>query len=595
MRHSPGRFRVEGVLICVALAALLAAAGTAPAGPPQLRGIWMHANYIRTPGEADACLEKVERANLNAIFLLVWYWGGQASFHTPLCPMLEGVQPGYDPLGYMAAACRRRKIELHAWFVNGSYGEKQIRYVLDRHPDWAVDGDQPDRPWYDLGQPEVRKFQSNLMIGALKQYDLDGLHFDYIRYDGPAYCYCKHCQQEFAARYGCGTIERPGGKSLPMAAVLAGNPVSKPTTARVLARFSDGTPAIATNELGQGHVVLFNWHATHPLLAPVAETMHRVLAQWKPAPGKLYVMDTAPNRQRYGRERIKNALDALKKLGHQAAILPEERLGKLAPDAVLVLPEVYLIPDAGAADLEQYVRAGGRLLVIDGPVLSIGKPAIQRVLGMNGPGKYMNGLDAIQPVTASDLLVSGGPPVDLEQVKRRAAKWAEYRQSGVTELVRDVYRRAKSLKPNTQITAAVFTPLASAERVYQDWPGWIRQGIIDYVIPMAYTPNTKNLEQQLIEWKTVDPRLERILPGLGIFTGTSEDRSYGPRPIDLILQQHRLCMDHGARGTCMFALDGTAAFPVLLLNEPLIEALRTRLHTDKAPAYRPPARESARK
>jgi len=37
-------------------------------------------------------------------------------------------------------------------------------------------------------------------------------------------------------------------------------------------------------------------------------------------------------------------------------------------------------------------------------------------------------------------------------------------------------------------------------------------------------------------------------------------------------------------------LDGTAADPVLLLNEPLIEALRNGPFKDKVSAYRPPAR-----
>ena len=129
--------------------------------------------------------------------------GRAAGFQSPLCPMIEGVEPGYDPLHYMARECHRRQIEIHAWFVNGAYGCPKPRFVLDCHPDWAVDsGNKADPLWYDLGQTEVRRFQSDLMIGALTQYDLDGLHFDYIRYNGPAVCHCKHCQAEFAARYG---------------------------------------------------------------------------------------------------------------------------------------------------------------------------------------------------------------------------------------------------------------------------------------------------------------------------------------------------------------------------------------------------------
>lgn len=557
------------------------------AAEPQLRGVWMHANFIRTRAEADRTLEILERGHFNAAFLLVWYWGGQAGFQTPLCPMLEGVQAGYDPLGYMAGQCRRRGIELHAWFVNGAYGSPEPRFLLDKHPEWLVDGDGGDRLWYDLGKPAVRKFQSDLMIGALEKYDLDGVHFDYIRYNGPAVCYCKHCQEEFAARTGLAPIDPRKRTAFPLISSLSGNPIAKPTTARVLARFADGTPAIATNELDRGRVLLFNWHALRATLPPVAETLRRTLREWNVPPNKVFVMDTVPNRDRYGRKGTAGAVEELGKLGYRAAVTPEERLDKLPAGSLVVLADVYLVPDVFAESLERFLRAGGRLLVVDGPVLSMRSASLRRVLGMAGTAKFINRMEIIEPVGASDLVPRDDVKLDLEQEKVRAQKWAEYRKAGVTELVRDVYRRAKSLKPGAQVTAAVFTPLASAENVFQDWPGWIREGIIDYVIPMAYTPDNARLAAQLAEWKTVDPRLERIVPGLGIFTRGKEGEDYAPRDIGLILAQYRLCMDAGARGTNFFALDGTAANPVLLLNEPLIGALRSGPFKTPAPAYRP--------
>jgi len=160
--------------------------------------------------------------------------------------------------------------------------------------------------------------------------------------------------------------------------------------------------------------------------------------------------------------------------------------------------------------------------------------------------------------------------------------------------VRDVYRRAKQAKPAAQVTAAVFSSLASAERVFQDWPGWLREGVVDYVVPMAYTPSNDVLAKQLQEWKTVDPQLERILPGLCIYTRVKEGDRLIQREAATIFTQYRMCLDQGARGVNLYSLDGTAAEPVLLLNEPLIEALRDGPFKDEAPAYRPPARGPAK-
>ncbi len=458
---------VAGRLLIVIVAVILTI-GSGPvamAAEPQLRGIWMHANFIRTPAEADRCVDILQRANFNAVFLLVWYWGGQAAFDTPLCPMLEGVQAGYDPLRYMVQECRRRQIEVHAWFVNGAYGHPQPLHVLDQHPDWVVDsGGEKSTLWYDLGKPEVRKFQSDLMIEALTRYDLDGIHFDFIRYDGPAMCYCKHCQTEFSRRYGCGPIEPLRAASFPFVWTIVGNPVAKPTTAKVLAQFSDGTPAIATHELGTGKVLLFNWHAVRSPLPPVVETLSRALRQWNAPRDRVFVMDTAPNRERYGGKGTNEAAEAFRKLGCGAAIVSEDRLDQLSPGSLLVLADVYLIPDEVAQSLEQFVRAGGLLVVIDGPVRSIGNASIQRVLGMRGTAKYINHLpgwkSSSPSAPATCCVVRGHQDRPGADQPAAAQQVAEYRKSGVTELVRDVYQPPKQAKPDAQVTAAVFSSLA---------------------------------------------------------------------------------------------------------------------------------------
>ena len=66
-----------------------------------------------------------------------------------------------------------------------------------------------------------------------------------------------------------------------------------------------------------------------------------------------------------------------------------------------------------------------------------------------------------KPFSVTELLMR------VQAVLRRS-KWPEYRKAGVTELVRDVYQRAKRAKPDAQVTAAVFSSLASAENLFQD-------------------------------------------------------------------------------------------------------------------------------
>jgi uncharacterized lipoprotein YddW (UPF0748 family) len=557
------------------LLAVLLASGSATAAP-ELRGVWMHATQARTPAEADAVIAKIARAHLNTVFILVWYWGGQAFFHSDLCPMGDGVQPGHDPLGYMVEQCHQRGIQVHAWFVNGSYGSSSIRYVLDKHPDWAVDSGGGGTLWYDFGKPEVRRFQSDLMLECLRRYDLDGIHFDYIRY-GPSECYCAYCQQEFARRYGFEPMTRERRTSLPAAANFTANPLAKPTTAVVLAQFTDGTPAIALNRLGKGSVLLLNWHAENEMPPAVAEIVKLTLGVWTTSGAHVHITTTAANRSEYGTASFEAARGFLARLGYPPQPVPSEQIARLAAGSTLVLPAVYIIPKDTAEDLEKFVTRGSKLLIIDGPVKSMKHVALRHVTGFAGTGRYFRRDDIIRSTGRSPLVPKDSHELDLADWKRRMVKWAEFRKSGVTELVRDVYRRAKTLKPEAQVSAAVFSTLESADAVYQDWPRWLREGTIDYVVPMAYTQDTAELSRQIAQWETVDPQLQRIIPGLSIYQRRGGKTT--TRDLDLIRRQHDLCRRRGAHGNMYFSLP--------YLSDPLIDLFRTEFYPAEAPAHVP--------
>jgi len=77
--------------------------------------------------------------------------------------------------------------------------------------------------------------------------------------------------------------------------------------------------------------------------------------------------------------------------------------------------------------------------------------------------------------------------------------WGQWRRDRVTETVRRLYIRAKAIKPDVQISAATITwgglgsyspgdwPNSSAYRtVFQDWPAWLEEGIVDFAVPMHY-------------------------------------------------------------------------------------------------------------
>lgn len=513
------------------------------------RGIWLHPDQFKTPQLADGWIEKIAAARLNAIYPLVWYYGGTAWFRSQLSPTAKEVTDDFDPLGYLIKIAHARGIGVHAWFVNGAYGTAATsKGVFVGHPEWRMQGG--DLPWYDLGQPAVRNFERDVMIDCLRKYDLDGLHFDYIRYADASVCYCDHCQREFAQKFGFRPLNR-SEEALPALLDIGANPLDKPTTAQVLATFDDGKPAITRNRLDQGEAMLLNWTVSRSACLAVDSFVKQTLTRFGAGPKNTLQLNTTQTAAKYRPEAQAQTAAWLRTLGFPGRMINETELAKVPPQGTLILSGQYYIAEDTAKWLESFVRGGGHCLFIDGPVFAIKQAPLQQVLGMKATARFFHQARVVSPSPGQDLL-KVGPPLDVEKERQRMAKWVEYRKWTVTELVRSVHHDAKALKPNVWVSAAVFYTKDSADRVCQDWYGWLQEGSIDYVLPMAYTEDDKVLAKAFAEWKEADPRMERIIPGLSIYS--RKDGKAGPRDLTLIRSQLGMCQANATHGNQFFSL-----------------------------------------
>ena len=557
------------------LLALLLAASVCGGETVQHRGIWLHPDQFKTPQLAEEWIVKIAAAHLNAIYPLVWYQGGTAWFKSALSPMAADVPEGFDPLGNLVKLAHARGIAVHAWFVNGSYGGPVTKGVFKQHPEWQLQGDRGGETWYDLGQPAVRDFQRDVMLECLKNYDVDGLHFDYIRYSGQVICYCDHCQHEFAEKYGFRPLNR-SEERFPAFLDIGANPIGKPTTAKVLAVFDHGVPAIAVNHLDAGEAVLVNWQAAgHSCLALdnfVTATMKRFGATAKTT----YQLHTTQTAAKYQPTEQEKTRVWLKGMGFSTKQIDENALAKVPKGATVVLAGQYLMNDETTKWLEGFTRAGGHCLFVDGPVFAIKQEPLQRVVGMGGTAKYFHDWKIVSPAPDQDVL-KPGPPVDAAKERERVEKWVEYRKGTVTELVRAVYKGAKAIKPRAWVNAAVFYKKESADKVCQDWYGWLREGCMDYVLPMAYTEKNDELTKAFAEWREFDPRMERIIPGLSIYS--RQEGKAVPRDLALVRSQLDMCKANTTHGNLFFTL--------AYLTDELIQFLSTGPFAEPAKPYYP--------
>lgn len=186
----------------------------------EVRAVWLTTNWeLDMPSsnkpadqqkkELLASLDELLRLKMNTVFFQVRIRGDvfYKSAIEPFSPHYKW-DKDFDMLSFMIEECHKRCIELHAWFVVYPLGSKkhiakQKGSIANLRPNLCklYKGE-----WYlDPGNPETQQYLLTLVEEITTSYDIDGIHFDYVRYpDEPS----KFPDKETFSKYGKGmTLE----------------------------------------------------------------------------------------------------------------------------------------------------------------------------------------------------------------------------------------------------------------------------------------------------------------------------------------------------------------------------------------------------
>lgn len=167
-------------------------------------------NMLRQQQELCDLLDQLKAVNINTI-LLQTRVRGSVIYPSKIEPWdvcltgQYGRDPGYDPLAFAINEAHKRGMELHAWVVTIPCFKiavaKQMggRSVLKTHPELCVR--HADQYYLDPGLPGTADYLSEICHEIVDRYDVDGLHFDYIRYPENATSFAdNNTYKRFAAK-----------------------------------------------------------------------------------------------------------------------------------------------------------------------------------------------------------------------------------------------------------------------------------------------------------------------------------------------------------------------------------------------------------
>ncbi len=198
-----------------------------PASRPETRALWVKRNTMVSP---ESVRGLVMRAKENGFTdLLVQVRGrGDAYYDSTLEPRAEelsGQPTSFDPLSLTIDEAHRYGIKIHAWI--NIYVVADIEslprskdHLIYKHPEWVMvprgiaselyaetpDGDdyltrilnfsrvnrhELEGLFVSPAHPEVKENLFKIWTEIASRYDVDGLHFDYVRYPNPQYDYSR--------------------------------------------------------------------------------------------------------------------------------------------------------------------------------------------------------------------------------------------------------------------------------------------------------------------------------------------------------------------------------------------------------------------
>ncbi len=177
----------------------------------EARGLWVsrmewavRADSNRVAAQQQRIIEIMDdakQARLN--FILFQIRGNGDAFYQsnyePWSAMLTdtlGENPGWNPLAFALEQAHARGLEFHVWF-NAFPAWRGVEppshtnpeQIYNAHPEWIVCDKNGNRMplsshyvFLSPGIPEARDYVHQVAMDIVQKYDIDGFHFDYIRY-----------------------------------------------------------------------------------------------------------------------------------------------------------------------------------------------------------------------------------------------------------------------------------------------------------------------------------------------------------------------------------------------------------------------------
>ncbi|MDD9975871.1 MAG: family 10 glycosylhydrolase [Candidatus Poribacteria bacterium] len=162
------------------------------------RAVWNHSGLGAYPGDWDRSAKELAAAGVNMI-LPNMAWAGVAHYPSKVLPQSKTFTQYGDQLAQCIAAARKHNLEVHVWKITWNLEGAPEEFIKKMRESGRTQVSATGKPinWLCPSHPENVLLELESMLEIAANYDVDGIHLDYIRYPGSHACYCQECRKRF--------------------------------------------------------------------------------------------------------------------------------------------------------------------------------------------------------------------------------------------------------------------------------------------------------------------------------------------------------------------------------------------------------------
>jgi uncharacterized lipoprotein YddW (UPF0748 family) len=144
----------------------------------------------------------------------------------------------------------------------------------------------------------------------------------------------------------------------------------------------------------------------------------------------------------------------------------------------------------------------------------------------------------------------------VKEVRQEEVTFSEWRRSKLTEFVGELSRTAKSIRPEAQVSAAVWQKIGAGRlEHFQDGLAWASKGYVDFLVPMIYTANVDLFEKRLKAYSD-SAGASNVVAGIGAYLDAFTD--------SILVNQLEIAERYSAYGISVFNSDYAIAYSAVL-------------------------------